>query len=96
MFAVTVTFNIKSSMMDIFMPLMLDNARTSLAYEPDCHQFDVCTDEALPDTVFLYEVYSDSAGFETHLGTPHFRHFDAATSGMIETKAVCTFATVHQ
>jgi autoinducer 2-degrading protein len=96
MFAVVVTFTIKSGLMDKFMPLMLENARASVANEPDCHQFDVCTDEAQPDSVFLYEIYSDLAGFDAHRQTPHFKRFDAAVSAMIETKDVRTFSTVHQ
>ncbi|MDF1610201.1 putative quinol monooxygenase [Hoeflea sp. YIM 152468] len=96
MFAVVVTFKIKAGMINEFMPLMLENAQASLRDEPACHQFDVCTDAAQPDSVFLYEIYSDLAGFDAHRQTPHFKKFDAAVSQMIESKDVRTFARVHQ
>ena len=96
MFAVVVTFKIKTGQMDQFMPLMLENARASVADEPECHQFDVCTDAAQSDSVFLYEVYSDLAGFDAHRQTPHYKRFDNAVGAMIEDKDVRTFDTVHQ
>ncbi len=82
--------------MEAFLPLMLENARASVADEPDCHQFDVCTDPARPDSVFLYELYTDLAGFDAHRQTPHYKRFDGAVAAMIEAKDVRTFATVHQ
>lgn len=96
MFAVVVTLKIKAGQMDQFMPLMLENARASVADEPECHQFDVCTDANHPSTVFLYEVYSDLAGFNAHLQTPHYKRFDSTVGTMVEGKEVRTFATVHQ
>lgn len=96
MFAVVVTFKIKAGQMDQFMPLMLENARASVAGEPECHQFDVCTDAEQPDSVLLYEVYSDLAGFDAHRQTSHYKRFDNAVGAMIEEKDVRTFDTVHQ
>lgn len=94
-YVVTVTFGIKPGQMAAFMPLMRDNADTSRADEPGCLQFDVCTDAAQPDTVFLYEVYTDRAAFDAHLQARHFLTFDAAVADMIATKAVVTFDTLH-
>ncbi|WP_412051407.1 putative quinol monooxygenase [Hoeflea sp. Naph1] len=96
MFAVVVTFKIKPGQMAQFLPLILENGRASRETETGCHQFDVCHDEALPDTVFLYEVYSDLAAFDTHRATPHFQKFGEAGGQMIEAKEVRTFAHVHR
>ena len=96
MYAVTVTFKIKEGQMDAFMPLMLQNARLSLSREPECHQFDVCTDEDRPNEVFLYELYTDAAAFQTHLDSGHFKSFDGEVSEMIASKAVGLFAQVAQ
>ncbi|GKX36152.1 MAG: hypothetical protein MnENMB40S_37700 [Rhizobiaceae bacterium MnEN-MB40S] len=96
MFAVVVTFKIKAGRINQFMPLMLENARASLRNEPGCHQFDVCTDEAQPDSVFLYELYSNLAAFEAHQRMPHYQQFGTDGGPMIEAKDVRTFATVHQ
>ena len=93
-FAVVVTFQIKPGQMAAFMPLMEQNAATSLALEPGCHQFDVATDAARPDEVFLYEIYTDAGAFEAHLASAHFKAFDAAVSPMIADKVVKTYARV--
>ena len=94
MFAVTVTFSLKSGCTEAFLPLMYQNARASLDNEAGCLQFDVATDDARPDEVFLYEVYSDAAAFDTHLGTTHFQAFDAATASMIAAKEIKTYRGV--
>ncbi|MEM5584597.1 MULTISPECIES: putative quinol monooxygenase [unclassified Roseibium] len=96
MFAVTVMFKIRQGQADAFLPLMSENATISLKTEPGCRQFDVCSDPARPDEVFLYELYDDEAAFKTHLATPHFKSFDAAVTDMISGKTVLTFTKVAQ
>lgn len=93
-FVVTVTFEIAAGQMAAFLPLMQENASTSVMAEPGCLQFDVCCDPGRPDAVFLYEVYIDAAAFDAHLQAPHFKAFDAATGDMITSKTVQTFEIV--
>lgn len=94
MFAVVVTFQLESGAEAEFAPLMADNAKTSLAREPGCHRFDVCTDPSRPGEVFLYELYTDAAAFEAHLASAHFKAFDTAVAHMIASKDVRTYAQV--
>ncbi|MBO6508518.1 MAG: antibiotic biosynthesis monooxygenase [Roseibium sp.] len=94
MYAVTVLFKIKEGRQDEFLPLMIKNARLSLKDEPGCSRFDVCTDPARPDEVFLYEIYDDAAAFQVHLKTPHFLSFDKQVAGMIADKTVWTYSEV--
>lgn len=95
-FAVCVTFQIEDGLMTAFLPLMETNARTSLAKEPGCLQFDVLTDPDLPDTVFLYEIYTTESAFGMHLDTAHFKDFEQVTASMIAAKTVQTFRSVRQ
>lgn len=95
MFAVTVTFKIKPGNWERFLPLMRDNAQTSLREEPACRHFDVCTDPERAQEVFLYELYDDATAFQDHLASDHFRSFDAAVADMIESKQVATYGTVE-
>lgn len=95
MYAVTVSFNLEKGRRGDFLPLMVENARLSLL-EPACRQFDVCSDPEQPDTVFLYEIYDDLAGFETHLDTPHFKDFGNKSSEMVASKNLRCFAEVIQ
>lgn len=96
MYAVCVAFQLNPGSIEAFMPLMRQNAKTSLHTEPGCHQFDVLSDAAKPDAVFLYELYTDRAAFEAHLESPHFKSFDAAVSPMIAGKEVQTWNKVTQ
>ena len=90
MYVVTVTFRIAETRMEEFLPLMTENARTSLAEETGCHQFDVCRTPG-ENLVFLYEIYSDKAAFDTHLASAHFKAFDRAVADMIVEKSVAVF-----
>lgn len=94
MYAVCVTFKIRPGHMGAFMTLMQENARISLRDEPGCHQFDVLSDTARPDVVFLYELYTDKSAFQAHLASAHFDDFDAATAHMIAGKDVATWNKV--
>ena len=96
MFAVVVEFTLKHGSWDDFMPLMYENAATSLREEPGCHQFDVATNPEKPQEVFLYELYTDALAFETHKNMPHFMSFDALSAGYVADKKVMTFAKVVQ
>lgn len=88
MFAVVVHFDIIPEKYAAFLPLMRENARKSLAQEPECHRFDVWTDPKRPNQIFLYEVYSNAAAFQTHLESAHFIAFDAAVGDMVADKTV--------
>ncbi len=85
---ILVEFEIRAGAMQQFLPLMLDNARTSLAREPGCRRFDVLTAPAGPDSVTLYEIYDDVEAFRAHCASEHFRRFDRDTAAMVEHKRV--------
>lgn len=93
MFVVAVTFTLKPGRRDTFLPLMVENASTSLRDEPGCQQFDVCLGDDTK-SVFLYEVYDDISAFDAHLESEHFKSFDAAVADMIATKTVHQYSEV--
>lgn len=96
MYALAVTFQIDPAKFDAFMPLVLKNARVSLANEPGCRQFDVCTDSARAGEVFLYEVYDSPDAFKAHTKAEHYAEFQAGIEGMIVGKDVKFFSQVEQ
>ncbi|MEM6381361.1 MAG: putative quinol monooxygenase [Pseudomonadota bacterium] len=95
MYAVTVHFSVRSDTVTAFLPLMLDNAATSLRDEPGCHQFDVCWNDDEPAEIFLYEIYQDRAAFDAHLNSSHFQRFDTAVADMVVAKSAKTFQQVQ-
>jgi (4S)-4-hydroxy-5-phosphonooxypentane-2,3-dione isomerase len=96
MYIVTVLFKIKPAHYREFIAAMASNARTSVAAESGCHQFDVCEGgDAQNHMVFLYEVYGSPADFQAHLATPHFLEFNALTAPWVQDKKVSTFARLE-
>ena len=95
MYVVTVAFEIRPEAAAAFLPLMLENARKSLAEEPGCLRFDVCgedaADNAPPVRIFLYEIYRDRGAFDAHLASAHFQSFDAATRPMVASKQIASW-----
>ncbi len=90
-FAVAVRFQIKPEHTDDFLAVVRTQAANSLAREPDCHQFDVCTDGDDRCRVFLYETYTDAEAFQTHRNTKHFAVFSAAVEPWVASKEVATW-----
>lgn len=87
MFVIVVTFRIKPEYRESFEQAILKNAAESLASEPGCHLFDVCSDTA-NDDIFLYEVYQDAAAFDAHLASAHFKAFDALSAPWVAEKRI--------
>ncbi len=96
MFAVCVTFRLKPGAAEAFLPLMARQARNSLEREPGCLRFDVWTDTERPDAVFLYEIYDGRDAFDAHLGSDHFKTFDAASAPLVAEKTVTTWGEARQ
>ena len=94
MFAVCVTFRIRKEQMQKFMPRMQKQAHDSLTLEPGCQRFDICSQSAAGGTVFLYELYEDSAAFDLHNDSAHFKSFAADVSNWVAGKEVKTFDIV--
>jgi quinol monooxygenase YgiN len=68
---------------------LLENRRDTLASEPGCRSYDVCTPEDRNDRVFMVEVYDSQDAFEAHKNTPHFARWHEAAHHLIkETKVV--------
>ena len=81
-------FRIAAGQRDAFLVEMIRNAEVSRSVEAGCRQFDVCVDPAQPDRVVLYEVYDDSAAFDVHCQSAHFKAFSEATAAMIVDKTI--------
>ena len=83
-----VEFRVHARHVAAFEAAIRHNARTSLADEPGCRQFDVCVDPAEPGRFVLYEVYDDEAAVRAHLASAHFAAFDAQCAPWVAAKRV--------
>lgn len=86
--ALIVEFQLLPQHVDTFAAAIESNAKTSLAFEPGCLQFDVCRDPEDPALFFLYEIYEDDDAITYHLSTPHFIAFDAQAKNWVVKKTV--------
>ena len=84
---IVVEFRLAEDAWNSFLPLIKENAATSMRLEPGCLRFDVATSQQ-DALVFLYEIYDDAAAFDAHLEEEHYLTFDAATKPMVESKTV--------
>ncbi|MBU4529516.1 MAG: antibiotic biosynthesis monooxygenase [Hoeflea sp.] len=90
-FAVIAQFEVKPGMREDFLAIARDDANHSVADEPGCLQFDICTSEDDPDLVTFYEVYKSREAFDSHLETPHLDRFRRAFPALIEVERPVRF-----
>lgn len=95
MFGVLVEFDIKDGQISAFKEAVCKQAEDSLTSEPDCHVFDVAHDKDAPNTIILYELYTDAAAFDAHLKSAHFKAFDANVSDLVAAKRVRAFTLIQ-
>ncbi len=94
MCVITVDFRIKPEFAAAFRERMIANARASREREPGCLQFDVCTDPANAECIYLYEVYTDRAAFDVHLNSEHFKSFDREVGAWVAAKTVHAYERI--
>lgn len=89
MYVIWVEFTIQEDKFEAFVERVKQQAADSLALESECHQFDVMIEA--DNTVALYEIYTDEAAFQVHLGMQHFKNFDAEVKDWLTNKTVRSF-----
>jgi quinol monooxygenase YgiN len=90
-FVLIVDFEVKPQHLDKFNQLIEVNARSSVAKEPGCLQFDVLRNHENPGNIVLYEVYDSEDAFATHLGMPHTQTFLSQMKELISKQAATKF-----
>ncbi|MEO0390580.1 MAG: putative quinol monooxygenase [Pseudomonadota bacterium] len=95
MIAVCVTLRIKPGQFSAFLAALRAHGQRCLDREADCHRFEICTDGAEPDGLFIYEVYSNRAAFDAHLQSDHFLAFDADVSAMVAQKDIAIWGQIE-
>jgi autoinducer 2-degrading protein len=70
--ALIVSVQMKPEYRDQILRGALEDARGSQNDEPGCLRFDVVQDDADPNKIYFYEVYTSEEAFQEHVKTPHF------------------------
>jgi len=82
-FALMVTLKLKSGCTEKFIPLILENQRSSLSNEPGCRNFKVMKNLEQEDTFHFYEEYDDLEAFKAHQNSEHFKKYYQAAKDMM-------------
>lgn len=91
-YVIWVTFEVREGMMEQFLALARDNAKSSVAEEARCRRFDVLVPvDAGSNSVSLYEIYDDERAFRDHCQMKHFHDFDATSAPLVLSKKVEAF-----
>ena len=85
-YVVTVDFGTAPENFERFKVMMAENAKTSVANEAGCQQFNVYELATTPNHLFLYEVYDDEAAFQQHLAAAHYKHFKEISDPIITSR----------
>ena len=78
-----VKLTIEHGKMEEFLAIVRAHGAKSLELEPGCLRFDVLRPADAPDTVFLYEVYSDDEALQAHWDCERMAAYRERTGHMI-------------
>jgi autoinducer 2-degrading protein len=95
MFAISVTFRIQPDNIAEFRHTVIEQARNSLAREPDCLTFEVCHSLEDETEFLLYEIYRSADAFEAHKQTDHYAVFSETVAPWVEDKGVHRWYPEH-
>jgi quinol monooxygenase YgiN len=93
MLVVLVNVTVRREMIAEFERAILANADSARTREPGCVRFDVCQKEDDPAQWLFYEVYKDSAAFETHRASPHFAAYQQVADRALLAKTLTRWAS---
>jgi len=90
---VVVNVTVRREMLAEFERAILANADGARTREPGCLRFDVNQKEDDPAQWLFYEVYRDSAAFETHRASPHFAAYQQVADRALVAKTLTRWTT---
>jgi quinol monooxygenase YgiN len=89
----SVDLDIAPGKIDEFLAALKANGAEAVK-EPGCREFNIHVQASNPNHVFIYEVYDSAAALEAHRQTPHFKKYQAATTGMVTKRDVRAMTSV--
>ena len=69
--------------LEAYMQYATEVGRTSMATEPGVLTLFSIQDKANPAKIYILEVYADSAAYQKHITTPHFKRYKEGTANMV-------------
>lgn len=69
--------------LDEYLNILKEEAEASVRLEPGVISIYPMYQQNDRTQIRILEIYEDQAAYESHLGTPHFRHYKASTLHMV-------------
>jgi autoinducer 2-degrading protein len=89
-----VDVDILPGQIDNYLAALQENGAASV-HEPGCRDFIITVSQKDPNHVFIFEVYDDTAAFEAHRQSDHFKKYAATTKDMIAKRDAHPLSLVH-
>lgn len=78
-----VDIDVVPGQVDAYLAALKENGAAAVKEEPGCHEFNITVSQKDPNHVFIFEVYENTAAFEAHRATAHFKKYAATTKDMV-------------
>jgi quinol monooxygenase YgiN len=88
-----VDIDVVPGQVDAYLAALKENGAAAV-HEPGCHEFNITVSPKDPNHVFIFEVYENTAAFEAHRATDHFKTYAATTKDMVAKRDARMFASV--
>jgi autoinducer 2-degrading protein len=88
-----VDIDVVPGQVDAYLAALKENG-VAAVHEPGCHEFNITVSPKDPNHVFIFEVYENTAAFEAHRATDHFKKYAATTKDMVAKRDARMFASV--
>jgi len=75
---------ITSGLLAPYKDALKEEITTSIREEPGVLTLYAVSVKGQPSQIRIFETYKDQAAYESHLQTPHFKKYKAATQGMVK------------
>ena len=75
---------IDPAQLDAYKAALTEEITASIRSEPGVLTLYAVSLKAHPDQIRLFETYRDTASYQAHLQSPHFKRYKAQTQGMVQ------------
>ena len=75
---------IDPTQLDTYKAALKEEIEASIRIEPGVLTLHAVTLKDQPNQIRIFETYADIAAYNSHLETPHFKKYKAATQGMVK------------
>jgi autoinducer 2-degrading protein len=67
---------------------------TAIKTEPGCSEFDITVSQKDPNRLFIFEVYDNTAAFDAHLKSDHYKKYAAAVKDIVAKREVHPLSSI--